>query len=29
MKRVMSLAAAFLLIGSFAAAQDVSYNFDQ
>jgi len=29
MKRVMGLAAAFLLIGSFAAAQDVSYNFDQ
>jgi len=29
MKRVSSLAAAMLLIGSFAAAQDVSYNFDQ
>jgi len=29
MKRALGLAAAFLLIGSFAAAQDVSYNFDQ
>jgi len=29
MKRVLGLAAAMLLIGSFAAAQDVSYNFDQ
>jgi len=28
-KRALGLAAAFLLIGSFAAAQDVSYNFDQ
>jgi hypothetical protein len=29
MKRALGLAAAFLLIGSFATAQDVSYNFDQ
>ena len=29
MKRVLGLAAAMLLLGSFAAAQDVSYNFDQ
>jgi hypothetical protein len=29
MKKVLGLAAAMLLIGSFAAAQDVSYNFDQ
>ena len=29
MKRALILAAAFLTLGSFAAAQDVSYNFDQ
>ena len=29
MKRALSLAAAFALVASFAAAQDVSYNFDQ
>jgi hypothetical protein len=29
MKKVLGLAAAMLLVGSFAAAQDVSYNFDQ
>lgn len=29
MKKLLSLASAFLLIASFASAQDVSYNFDQ
>ncbi len=29
MKRPLCLASAFLLIASFASAQDVSYNFDQ
>ena len=29
MKRLLYLASAFLLLASFASAQDVSYNFDQ
>jgi hypothetical protein len=29
MKRLLTLASAFLLVASFASAQDVSYNFDQ
>ncbi len=29
MQKLLSLAAAFLLVASFASAQDVSYNFDQ
>jgi hypothetical protein len=29
MKRLSSLASAFVLLASFASAQDVSYNFDQ
>ena len=29
MKRLLTLASAFLLIASFASAQDVTYNFDQ
>ena len=29
MKKLLSLATAFLLIASFASAQDVSYNYDQ
>jgi len=29
MKRLLYLASAFLLVASFASAQDVSYNFDQ
>src|SRR5512134_3865903 len=29
MKRVLGLVAAFVLVASFASAQDVGYNFDQ